>query len=351
MSEAVVTLPARRRLTTAGLAALPVLALLLLVLVSLGTGRYPVPLADVFSLLLAKALGLTSAVDPTAQIVVLQVRLPRVLGALVVGAGLAAAGATYQGLFRNPLVSPDILGVSAGASLGAVLGIVLTLPAAAIQGLAFAGGLGAVAIVYGVGIAVRRRGASDPVLTLVLAGVAVGALLGAGIALLKVLADPYNQLPAITFWLLGSLASVNRGDLGAILPAMLIGLIPLVLLRWRVNLMSLGDEEARALGVETRVIRPVLVAAATLVTAAAVSVTGVIGWVGLIVPHVARLLVGPDFRRLLPASLLLGAGYLTAVDLLARTVATIEVPLGILTALVGAPLFLWLLATAKRGWA
>ena len=355
MSEAASTAVApggtRRRLAGLSLATLPVLALLLLVVVSLGTGRYPVPLADVFSLLLAKALGLSSAVDATAQTVVLQVRLPRVLGALVVGAGLAAAGATYQGLFRNPLVSPDILGVSAGASLGAVLGIVMTLPAAAIQGLAFAGGLAAVSAVYAVGIAVRRRGASDPVLTLVLAGVAVGALLGAGIALLKVLADPYNQLPAITFWLLGSLASVNRGDLGAILPAMLIGLVPLVLLRWRVNLMSLGDEEARALGVETRVIRPVLVAAATLVTAAAVSVTGVIGWVGLIVPHVARLLVGPDFRRLLPASLLLGAGYLTAVDLLARTVATIEVPLGILTALVGAPFFLWLLATAKRGWA
>ena len=342
---------ARRRLLGLALAALPLAALAGLALLSLGTGRYPVPLTDVSSLLLAKGLGLPSAVDATAQTVVLQVRLPRVLGALVVGAGLAAAGATYQGLFRNPLVSPDILGVSAGASLGAVLGIVLSLPAGAIQALAFAGGLAAVGIVYGTGLAVRRRGASDPVLTLVLAGVAVGALLGAGIALLKVLADPYNQLPAITFWLLGSLASVNAGDIGAILPAMGVGLVPLVLLRWRVNLMSLGDEEARALGVETRVIRPVLVAAATLVTAAAVSATGVIGWIGLIVPHVARLLVGPDFRRLMPASLLLGAGYLTAVDLLARTVAAIEVPLGILTALVGAPFFLWLLATGRRGWA
>lgn len=240
------------------------------------------------------------------------------------------------------------MGVSAGASLGAVLGIVLALPVAAIQGLAFAGGLAAVGAVYAVGLAVRRH---DPVLTLVLAGVAVGALLGAGISLLKVLADPYNQLPAITFWLLGSLASVTTGDIAAILPALGLGLAPLVLLRWRVNLMSLGDEEARALGLETRRLRPVLVAGATLVTAAAVSVTGVIGWIGLIVPHVARLLVGPDFRRLLPASMLLGAGYLTAVDLLARTVAAIEVPLGILTALVGAPFFLWLLAAGKRGWA
>ncbi|MBK3405279.1 iron ABC transporter permease [Methylorubrum populi] len=342
--------PARRRSLSLAvlLASLAPVALLLLVLVSLGVGRYPVPLADVFSVLVAKVFGQATSLDPAVQTVVLNVRLPRVFGALVIGAGLAAAGATYQGLFRNPLVSPDILGVSAGASLGAVLGIVLALPVAAIQGLAFAGGLAAVGAVYAVGLAVRRH---DPVLTLVLAGVAVGALLGAGISLLKVLADPYNQLPAITFWLLGSLASVNTGDIAAILPATALGLVPLVLLRWRVNLMSLGDEEARALGLETRRLRPVLVAGATLVTAAAVSVTGVIGWIGLIVPHVARLLVGPDFRRLLPASMLLGAGYLTAVDLMARTVAAIEVPLGILTALVGAPFFLWLLAAGKRGWA
>ena len=326
---------------------LPVLALLLLALLSLATGRYGVPPGDIVAVLAAKLLGLPSGVDATAETVILQVRLPRVAGALVVGAGLAAAGATYQGLFRNPLVSPDILGVSAGASLGAVAGIFLSLPVAAIQGLAFLGGLGAVAIVYGVGAAVSRH---DPVLTLVLAGVAVGAVLGAAISLLKVLADPYNQLPAITYWLLGSLSAVTLPDIGAILPAILIGLAPLVLLRWRMNLMSLGEEEARALGVETRTLRPLFVAAATLVTAAAVSVTGVIGWIGLIVPHVARLLVGPDFRRLLPASLLLGAGYLLAVDLAARTVAVIEVPLGILTALIGAPFFLWLLATARRGW-
>lgn len=326
---------------------LPLLALFLLTLLSLATGRYGVPPGDIVAVLGAKLLGLPSGVDPTAQTVILQVRLPRVAGALVVGAGLAAAGATYQGLFRNPLVSPDILGVSAGASLGAVTGIFLSLPVAAIQGLAFLGGLGAVAIVYGVGAAVKRH---DPVLTLVLAGVAVGAVLGAAISLLKVLADPYNQLPAITYWLLGSLASATLADIGAILPAILIGLAPLVLLRWRMNLMSLGEEEARALGVETRLVRPLFIAAATLVTAAAVSVTGVIGWIGLIVPHVARLLVGPDFRRLLPASLLLGAGYLVAVDLVARTAAVIEVPLGILTALIGAPFFLWLLATARRGW-
>ncbi|SFL92690.1 FecCD family ABC transporter permease [Methylobacterium pseudosasicola] len=320
--------------------------LLALILAALAIGKYPVSLADLVGVLGHRLLGLPSRTPAAVETVVMQVRLPRVVAALVVGAALSAAGATYQGLFRNPLVSPDILGVSAGAGLGAVLGIYLGLPVAAIQGLAFAGGLGAVALVYGVGLAVRRH---DPVLTLVLAGVAVGAVLGAGISLLKVLADPYNQLPAITFWLLGSLSSVTLGDIVAILPMMLLGLAPLVLLRWRMNLMSLGDEEARALGVETRVLRPVLVAGATLVTAAAVSMTGVIGWIGLIVPHIARLLVGPDYRRLLPASLVLGAAYLLTVDLIARSAGTIEVPLGILTALVGAPFFLWLLAAGRRG--
>jgi iron complex transport system permease protein len=333
----------RRRTISATL--LSGLALLALTLLSLAVGKYPIALADLVDVLGHRLLGLPSRAPAAVETVILQVRLPRVVAALVVGAGLSAAGATYQGLFRNPLVSPDILGVSAGAGLGAVLGIYLALPVAPIQALAFLGGLGAVAAVYGVGLAVRRQ---DPVLTLVLAGVAVGAVLGSGISLLKVLADPYNQLPAITFWLLGSLSSVTLADIGAVLPMMIAGLAPLVLLRWRMNLMSLGDEEARALGVETRVMRPVLIAGATLITAAAVSMTGVIGWIGLIVPHVARLLVGPDYRRLLPASLALGAGYLVAVDLIARTAGTIEVPIGILTALVGAPFFLWLLATGRR---
>ncbi|TXM64997.1 iron ABC transporter permease [Methylobacterium sp. WL120] len=343
---AVIAAPGARRISAAFQACLAVVGLGLLVLLALAAGRFPVPVADVFAILAAKLFG-TAPGDATAQVVVLQVRLPRVAAALVVGAALSSAGATYQGLFRNPLVSPDILGVSAGAGLGAVLGIYLALPVLAIQAMAFAGGLGAVAIVYAVGALVRRH---DPVLTLVLAGVAVGAVLGSAISLLKVLADPYNQLPAITYWLLGSLSSVTLGDVFAILPAVGLGLLPLVLLRWRMNLMSLGEEEARALGVETRWLRPLLVAAATLVTAAAVSATGVIGWIGLIVPHLARGLVGPDFRRLLPASALLGAGYLVAVDLAARTIAPIEVPLGILTALAGAPFFLWLLAAGKRGW-
>lgn len=327
--------------------AIPVLLLIAVVLVSLCTGKYGVSPRDIAVVIATKLSGVPSGLDTTIETVIWQVRLPRVLSGLLVGAALAAAGAVYQGLFRNPLVSPDILGVSAGASLGAVGGIFLALPVLAIQGLSFAGGLIAVGFVYAVGSAVRQ---GDPILVLVLAGIAIGALLGASISLLKVLADPYNQLPAITFWLLGSLASVTRGDLLSILPAILIGLLPMILLRWRMNLMTLGDEEARALGVETGRLRIVLIAAATLMTAAAVSISGIIGWIGLLVPHVARMLVGPEFSRLLPASLILGGGYLVGVDALARSVAETEMPLGILTAAIGAPFFLYLLMSARRGW-
>jgi len=322
-------------------------ALAVLVVIAFSVGRYPVAADDLVSLLWAKMTGGTHALDATVETVILKIRGPRVLAAVMIGAALAAAGAAYQNMFRNPLVSPDILGVSAGAAVGAVLGIFLSLNVIMIQGLAFAFGLGAVALVYVISNAVRGH---DPLLVLVLAGVVVGSLLGACVALMKYLADPYNQLPAITFWLLGSLASANPDDVWSTLPLMLLGLVPMWLLRWRINLLSLDDEEARALGVETGRIRIVVVAAATLMTSAAVAISGVIGWIGLVIPHFARLLVGPDFSRLLPTAILLGAGFLLAVDTLARTVARIEIPLGVLTAFVGTPLFLWQLATARRGW-
>ncbi|MBB5222794.1 iron complex transport system permease protein [Amaricoccus macauensis] len=326
---------------------IPLALLAAVLLVSLVVGRYPVGPGDVLRIIAAKLGGEAADVPETAATVVWQVRLPRVAAGLLVGAALAGSGAVFQGLFRNPLVSPDILGVSAGASVGAVTGIFLSLPVVAIQGLAFAGGLGAVAIVAAVGTAARGR---DPVLVLVLAGVAIGALLGACVSLVKVLADPYDQLPAITFWLLGSLASTTRGDVLSIVPAIVLGLVPMVLLRWRMNLLTLDDEEARALGVETTRLRLVLIAAATLLTAAAVSISGIVGWIGLLVPHVARSLAGPDFARLLPVALMLGGGYLVAVDTLARCLAATEVPLGILTAAIGAPFFLWLLIAARQAW-
>jgi iron complex transport system permease protein len=323
-----------------------VIVLTLLAAWAFALGRYPLAVMDVLRVLWSWAGGAPHGLDPAVETVVLQIRGPRVLSALLVGAALAAAGAAYQNLFRNPLVSPDILGVSAGAAVGAVLGIFLSLGVVMIQGMAFAGGLLAVALVYFTARAVRGH---DPLLVLVLAGVVLGSLLGACVALMKYLADPYNQLPAITFWLLGSLASVNPADLRLAAPLMIIGLIPLWLLRWRINVLALDDEEARALGVATGRIRLVVIICATLMTSAAVAIAGVVGWIGLVIPHFARLLSGPDFSRLLPLSVLLGAGFLVAVDTLARVLANVEIPLGVLTAFVGTPLFLWQLATAKRG--
>ncbi len=309
---------------------------------ALAVGKFYVPWLDV-----VRALGGDTSPDDTVGTVIWNIRLPRVLAGALVGGALAGAGAAYQAMFRNPLVSPDILGVSAGAGFGALLAIYLGGPILVIQGAAFAGGLLAVAVVVAVAGRVRRH---DPVLVLVLAGVAVGTLLAAGASLIKILADPYTQLPAMTYWLLGSLSAVTQADVRAAAPAVACGLVPLWLLRWRVNLLSLADEEASAMGVDVRRLRVALVAAATLITAAAVSISGTIGWVGLVVPHVARLMVGPDFRRLLPMALVLGAAFLLAADTAARTVAATEVPLGVLTAAIGAPFFLWLLARSRRAW-
>ena len=342
--------PIRRREPSAGVGYRAIvigaaLALLLMVAAAIALGPYQLSARDLLAFLVAKATGAASPLPAPAETVIVQIRLPRVLAATAVGAALAASGAAYQSLFRNPLVSPDILGVSAGAAFGAVVAIFLSLPVLAIEAASFAGGLAAVIIVYGVAAAIRGR---DAVLVLVLAGVVIGALFGAGVGLLKYLADPYNQLPAITFWLLGSLAAINPGDLASLLPAVTVGLVPLALLRWRIDVMTLGDEEATALGLDTRVLRIVVIAAATLMTSAAVAASGIIGWVGLVVPHLARLTVGPAFTRLLPISVLFGAGYLLAVDTVARTLGPVELPLGVLTAALGTPVFLWLLAFGRR---
>lgn len=286
--------------------------------------------------------------DPQAVTVLLAIRLPRVLAAAMVGAALAAAGAAYQTVFRNPLVSPDILGISAGASFGAVLGILLGLPVIAIQTLGFCTGLATVGLVLALSLMLRGTG---QVLVMVLCGVAVGALARAGIALVKLLADPEQQLPAITFWLMGSLAGVKRVDVALALPALLIGLLPLLALHWRIGILAMDEDEAMAMGVDVRPLRLLVIACATLMTAAAVAMAGVIGWVGLMVPHMARLLIGPRFDRLLPASVLIGAGFMVLVDTAARSIAPIEVPLGILTAVAGAPAFVGLLARGARGWA
>ena len=322
------------------LAALGVIAAM-----SMAVGGFPVAPRDVLRILWSALGAADESIPENVRAVVLQVRGPRVVAAMAVGAALACAGAAYQNLFRNPLVAPDILGVSGGCALGAVAGIFLALPVAAIQGLAFAGGIAGVALVLAIGTWVRGH---DRVLTLVLTGVVVGSLFGAGIAFAKYVADPYNQLPAITFWLLGSFSGVLPRDLAFALPLIAIALVPLALLRWRINVLSLPDDEARALGVDAGRLRIVVVAAATLATSASVAIAGIVGWVGLVIPHAARLVVGAEFARVMPMSAMLGAAFLLLVDTLCRMVSATELPPGVLTALIGTPVFIWLLAITYR---
>lgn len=285
--------------------------------------------------------------DSQASTVVWQIRVPRIGAAILAGAALSAAGASFQTLFRNPLVSPDILGVAAGAGFGAIVGILLNAGPFLIQAFAFASGLAVVSLVMLIASSTRQ---TDRILSLVLTGVVVGALAGAMTSLLKVTADPFDQLPAMTFWLLGSLSNISMSRLLPALGLVIVGLIPLVLLRWRMNVLTLGDDEARSLGVNVRQTRFVVIAAATLVTAGVTAMAGLIGWVGLVIPHIARMIVGPSFAKVLPVSILIGAGYLLTVDTVARNVSDVEIPLGILTALIGAPFFVWLLARGRRGW-
>ena len=322
--------------------------LLAVVVTAFALGKFSIAPADLRQAVLARLMGAESGLSPAQETVIWNIRLPRVAAGLLVGAGLAAAGAAYQGMFRNPLVSPDILGVSAGAGFGAVLGILLSLPVLVIQLMGFAGGMLTVGAVVAVAMALRGAG---EVLVMVLTGIALGALAGAGIAVVKIMADPDNQLPAITFWLLGSLSGVKLSDLWLAVGPFIAGLVPLLALSWRIGVMAMGEDEARALGVDTGRLRVAVIVCATLVTASAVAISGIVGWIGLMVPHMARFMVGARFDRLLPASLLLGASFLVLVDTAARSIALMEVPLGVLTALVGAPVFVWLLARGRREWA
>ncbi len=329
------------------LPALIIVPILVFVL-SLTFGRYHVSIPELFRLFGTK-LGLVhTAVPANVSTVILNVRLPRIVAAMLIGAGLSISGGAYQGMFRNPLVSPDILGASAGAGFGAALGIMLSKSVFVTQILALAFGLAAVLVTYMLAGRLRR---GDPTLFLVLTGILVGTVFTSLISVLKVLADPYDKLPAITFWLMGSLAAINRQDLLILAGPMVVGGTALLLVRWHLNPLSFGDEEAQAMGAETGKMRIIVIGACTLMTAAAVSVAGIIGWVGLIMPHLARGLVGPDYGRLLPVSAVLGGVYLVLVDDLARMAGPLEMPLGILTALIGAPFFIFLLARTRRAWA
>lgn len=321
-------------------------AVLALFLYSFTIGPYPIPMSTVLSVFLHR-LDLTEKTwSDAVELVVLNIRGPRIAAALLVGAALAMAGATYQNLFRNPLVSPGVLGVSAGAGFGAALGIVLDASGPGIQGLAFLWGLAAVAVAMWLG----RSLSGHALLVLVVAGLVVSAFFQALIALLKVTADPLNQLPTITFWLLGGLHRITAATLlTALAPIGAAGFL-LYALRWQLNALAAGDDEARTLGINVPRVRLILIVAATMMTAACVSISGIVGWVGLLIPHIVRMLVGPTFPAVLPLSALIGGGFLLAVDDLARAPGTTEIPLGILTALIGAPFFALVLARTRQAW-
>lgn len=304
-------------------------------------GRYPVDPLTLVKLLLSRVAEIPRTWTPGAESAFFQIRLPRVTAAALIGAALSAAGAAYQGLFRNPMVSPDILGASSGAGFGAALAIWLAASYFTISLAAFCAGLAAVLLAYVLGRASRI----NSTLSMVLAGMMVSSLFTAATSFLKLIADTDEVLPAITYWLMGSLSSIRPKNIPFLAVPVLLGLGVLLCLRWRLNLLTVSDEEAESMGVNVQRLRGIVIVCATLMTAASVAVGGLIGWVGLVIPHFCRLLFGYDYRKLLPASALMGAAFLIVVDDAARLVATAELPIGILTAFVGAPVFAWLILT------
>jgi iron complex transport system permease protein len=315
---------------------MPVCAIVL----SLFIGNYEVDAATILSLLFSKMpFGSGVEFPSTLETAILQVRLPRVLMALLVGMSLSVSGAVFQGVFRNPLVSDHILGVSNGASLGAAAALLLGAPIAGVQLAAFITGLLAVGLTY----SVSRIYKKTSTLTLVLSGIIVGGFFSALVSLMKNVADPYDKMPAIVFWLMGSFAKISSIDLKYAVPTMSIPIIALWLVRWRINVLAMGEEDAKSLGMNTEQFRLLLIILCTIATSSAVAVSGVIGWVGLVAPHVARILVGPDHKDLIPATISLGGTYLVLMDDMARSLATAEISIGILTAIIGAPFFAYLL--------
>jgi iron complex transport system permease protein len=309
-------------------------------------GRYPISPGQVLLALRERLFHTEKSALLTEQMraLLFNVRLPRVLLACLVGCCLSAAGASYQGVFQNPMASPDILGASSGAAAGAALAILLELSARMVMLFAFCASLATIALV----MLVSRTARGNRLLRIILSGIMISSLCNAGTSFIKLVADPNNVLPEITYWLMGSLAKTRPENLAFAAVPMAIGVTPLILLRWRINVLTLPDDEARTLGVNASLARVTVILCATLITAASVSVSGLIGWVGLVVPHLARKLVGNNYRHLMPASMLAGALFLLIVDNISRNLMPTEIPIGILTAVVGAPFFIWLITRKKE---
>lgn len=332
---------ARQRRYVLLLAVMLVLLFIIIVL-SFWVGYYPLTPVQVLNAFLSK-FGFKGDILPQAVTIFWNIRLPRILSALFIGASLSVAGATYQGMFRNPLVSPDILGVSSGASLGAAFAILNGASNWMIQLSAFAGGVAAVAASY----LISRKSAHSQTLSLVLTGTMIMSLCNAGVTMIKYVADPNDVLQQITFWLMGSLTKTTTKSFSWSVLPMIIGLSLIFIFRWQINLLTLDEEEAKSLGINVRKYRLIFIVASTLLSAAAVCLGGLIGWVGLMIPHLARALVGVDYRRLIPASAILGGGYLILVDDISRSLLSMELPLGVVTSIMGAPFFIYLIIKRK----
>lgn len=313
-------------------------------IVSLGIGRYYIGPLGIVKVLLQGISGRYYGMDKNAMAVVLNIRLPRIAASMLLGAGLAISGQTFQMIFRNPLVSPDVLGTSSAASFGASLALLLGLSALMVSITAFAAGIIALFLIYTIASRTRR----EQTLSLILVGMVVSSIFSAATSFVKLIADPNNVLPAITYFLMGSLSGVGSGDLALVAVPVLVSIAVLLVLSWKINLLSLSEDEARSIGVNTRLVRAVAIVCATVITASSVAVAGNIGWVGLIIPHISRMLVSNDARYSFPSSVFFGASFLTVVDCVSRAASTIEIPIGILTAFIGAPFFLYLLFREVR---
>ena len=313
------------------------------VLLSFYIGYYPLSPSQVIKAFLSR-FGYEGEILPQAVTIFWSIRLPRILSAVFIGASLSVAGSTYQGMFRNPLVSPDILGVSSGASLGAAFAILNGASNWVVQISAFAGGVTAVAATY----LISRKSAHSHTLSLVLTGSMIMSLCNAGVTMIKYVADPNDVLQQITFWLMGSLTKTDMDAFKWSAVPMVVGLALIFIFRWQINLLTLDEEEAKSLGINIRRYRMIFIIASTLLSAASVCLGGLIGWVGLMIPHLARALVGVDYGRLIPASAMLGAGYLVLMDDLARSVLSMELPLGVVTSIMGAPFFIYLIIKRKE---
>lgn len=323
-----------------------ILAVLLLAGIVLAAclGKYPVSPRESLEIISDFLLGRTSQASTMTQNVVLGLRVPRIFASVIVGAVLSMSGAAYQGIFKNPLVSPDFLGVSSGASIGAAIAILLSLRSVYISIFAFAFGLIAVLITVTIPALMGNRSN----VMLVLSGIIVGTAMSSVLGFIKYIADPYTQLASITYWTMGSFAYITLADLGAVLPILLIPAIILILMAWWIDVLSMGEDEARTLGVPVGLIRGISIICATFLTAGSVCIAGTISWVGLIIPHFGRMLVGPSNQKLLPLCALLGGVFMLVVDTLTRTIGTTEMPVSILTGVLGAPIFCWLLFRQRR---